>query len=234
METVSVLVAICVGNSPIPRTKASEGGGGGGGGGGKWLIHTPNSMMCNPIAFKYGHGSMVYGHYPVQYWHDLNRNPRNKFQWHFKQDITISIKQREFESVVGKMADILSQTQTVKSSEWVYSFSASVVCFLKLDYSICICFIPSYLIAIDSSFISRALNFDPCFKGSFTCSEWHIGAIVKHNNVTHVYRAWICPDTKCLQHFWYIRQDVPPLKGRVMRSFDVFFLLLFWHDDVIK
>ena len=33
METVSVLVAICVGNSPIPRTKASEGGGGGGGGG---------------------------------------------------------------------------------------------------------------------------------------------------------------------------------------------------------
>ena len=60
-------------------------------------------------------------HYLKQYWHIVNSNLRNKFQWNCKRNSCIFIQQNAFENVVCGMTVVLSQSQcsgnTTKSSD---------------------------------------------------------------------------------------------------------------------
>ena len=52
---------------------------------------------------------------PNQCWNIVNLNLRNKLQWNFNRNHSIFIQENAFESVVCKMAAILSRPQCVKT-----------------------------------------------------------------------------------------------------------------------
>ena len=116
METFSMLLAICVGNSPVnselPRTKASNVE--------LWcflwsaLVACINSWVNNgevgDLRCHHTHYDSIVMHYLNQCWVSKSLTLHGKFQWRFKR---FHSRRSRFENVVSKMSTILFRLQFV-------------------------------------------------------------------------------------------------------------------------